>query len=53
MEENEIKPGKSKVKWLGLFRVQEGGANGAIKLWTLDGKEIVDPINGSELMLYH
>lgn len=50
---NEIKPGKFKVRWLGPFKVREVNANGAIKLWTLDGKEIPDAINGSKLKQYH
>ncbi|XP_059067612.1 uncharacterized protein LOC131858397 [Cryptomeria japonica] len=49
---NEIKPGKFKVKWLGPFKVCEVGANGAIKLWTLDDKEIPDAVNGSKLKVY-
>ena len=50
---NEIRPGKFKVKWVGLYKIQEVGDNGAIKLWTLDGKEIPDAVNGSKLKIYH
>ncbi|XP_059073471.1 uncharacterized protein LOC131874218 [Cryptomeria japonica] len=52
-EWNEIKPGKFKVRWLGPFKVHEVSANGAIKLWTLDGKEVLDAVNGLKLKLYH
>lgn len=47
---NEIKLGKFKVKWLGPFNVREVGA---IKLWTLDGQEVQDTVNGSKLKVYH
>lgn len=50
---NEIKPSKFKVRWLGPFKVCEVNANGAIKLWMLDGKEVLDAVNGSKLKLYH
>ena len=50
---NEIKPGKFRVKWVGPFKIKEVGYNGAIKLWTLDGKEIPDAVNGSKLKIYH
>lgn len=50
---NEIKPSKFKVKWVGPFKIWEVGCNGAIKLWTLDGKEVPDPVNGSKLKIYH
>ncbi|XP_057853134.1 uncharacterized protein LOC131063364 [Cryptomeria japonica] len=50
---NEIKPRKFKVRWLGPFKVCEVNANRAIKLWTLDGKEIPDVVNGSKLKQYH
>lgn len=49
---NEIKPSKFKVKWLGPFKVHEVGANRAIKLWTLDDKEIPDAVNDSKLKVY-
>ena len=49
---NEIRPGKFKVKWVGPFKIWEVGYNEAIKLWTLDGKEIPDAVNGSKLKIY-
>ena len=42
---NEIRPEK--------FKIREVGYNGAIKLWTLDGKKISDAVNGSKLKIYH
>ncbi|XP_059067877.1 uncharacterized protein LOC131858602 [Cryptomeria japonica] len=50
---NEIKLGKFKVRWLGPYRVQEVAVNGAMKLWTLNGREVAGSINGSKLKLYH
>lgn len=50
---NKIKLGKFKVRWLGPFKVCEVNANGAIKLWTLDEKEMSDAVNGSKLKQYH
>ena len=50
---NEIKLGKLRIKWVGPFKIKEVGYNGAIKLWTLDGKEIPDAVNGSKLKIYH
>ncbi len=50
---DEIKLGNFKVKWLGPYKIWEVGDNGAIKLWTLDGREITDPVNGSKLKIYH
>lgn len=50
---NETKPGKFRVKWLGPFKIHEVGANGAIKLWTMDGMEVSDAVNGSKLKIYH
>ncbi len=41
---NEIKLGKFKVKWLGLYKVRQVVAYGSIKLWTLDGREILDVV---------
>ena len=49
-EQNEIKPRKFKVKWVRPFKIREVGYNGAIKLWTLDGKEVPDPVNGGNSM---
>lgn len=49
---NEIKPSKFKIKWLGPFKVREVCANGAIKLWTLDDKEILEAVNDSKLKVY-
>ncbi|XP_057816415.1 uncharacterized protein LOC131029788 [Cryptomeria japonica] len=50
---NEIKPSKFRVKWLGPFKIREVGANEAIKLWTIDGMEVPDAVNGSKLKIYH
>ena len=41
--------GKFKVKWVRSYKICEVGDNGAIKLWTLDGMEVLDPINVSRL----
>lgn len=43
---NEIKLGKFKVKWLGPHKLREVVANGSVKLWMLDGREIPDAVNG-------
>ena len=40
------------MKWVGPYQIWEVGDNGAIKLWTLDGKEIPDAVNGSKLKIY-
>ena len=50
---NEIKSGKFKVKWLGPYKVREVGDNGSIKLWIVEGQEILDAINGSKMKIYH
>ncbi|XP_057861572.1 uncharacterized protein LOC131070035 [Cryptomeria japonica] len=50
---NAIKLGKFKVRWLGPYKVSEVAENGAVKLWTLDGREVVGNINGSILKQYH
>ncbi len=50
---NEIKPGKFKVKWVGPYKIHEVGNNRPIKLWTLDGKEVIDPVNRLKLKIYH
>ena len=50
---NEIKPGKFKVKWVRPYQIQEVGDNGAIKLWTLDGQEVLETVNGCKLKIYH
>ncbi len=50
---NEIKPGKFKVKWVESYQIREVGNNGAIKLWSLDGQEIPEAVNGSKLKMYH
>lgn len=50
---NEIKPSKFRVKWLGPFKIREVGTNGAIKLWMMDGMEVLDAVNGSKLKIYH
>lgn len=41
------------MKWVGSFKIREVGDNEAIKLWTLDKKEVIDPVNGLKLKLYH
>lgn len=41
------------MKWVGPYKIREVGDNGAIKLWTLDGKEVADVVNGSKLKVYH
>ena len=51
--QNKIRPGKFKVKWVGPYKIREVGDNGAIKLWTLDRKEVPDVVNGSKLEIYH
>lgn len=50
---NEIKPNKFKVRWLGPYKVREVVENGSIKLWTLDGREVPDSVNGLKLKPYH
>ena len=50
---NEIKPGKFKVKWVELYHIREVGDNGAIKLWSLEGQEIPEAVNGLKLKMYH
>ena len=50
---NEIKPGKFRVKWVGPYKIWEVGDNRAMKLWTLDGKEVPNTVNGSKLKIYH
>ena len=50
---NEIKAGKFKVRWVGPYQIREVGDNGAIKLWTLDGQEVPQAVNGSKLKIYH
>lgn len=51
--QNEIKPGKFKVRWLGPFKIREVAANGAIKLSTLGDQPIKETVNGSKLKIYH
>lgn len=50
---NEIKPGKFKVQWLGPYKVRKVAKNRAVKLWTLDGREVASSTNGLKLKLYH
>ena len=50
---NEIKLGKFKVKWVGPYQIREVEDNGAIKLWSLDGQEILEIVNGLKLKRYH
>ena len=52
-ERKEIKPEKFKDKWVGPYKIQEVGDNGAIKLWMLDGKKTLEVMNGSKLKIYH
>ena len=51
--QNEIRPGKFKVKWVGPYKIREVGDNRAVNLWTLDKKEIADAVDGSKLKIYH
>lgn len=44
--QNELRLGKFRVRWLGPYKIEEVGANGAIKLSTLDGNPIKTPVNG-------
>ena len=46
-ERNEVKPGKFRVRWVGPYQIREVGGNGAVKLWTLDGQEVPQAVNGS------
>ena len=50
---NEIKSGKFKVKWVGPYQIWEVGDNGAIKLWMLDGQEVLETVNGCKLKICH
>ena len=50
---NKIKPSRFKIKWVGPYKIHEVGENKAINLWTLDGKEVTNAMNGSKLKVYH
>ena len=50
---NEIRPGKFKVKWVRPDKIREVDDNGAIKLGTLDEKEVPNTVNGSKLKVYY
>lgn len=50
---NEIRPGKFKVKWVGPMRYGKLAITEQLSLWTLDGKEIPNAVNGSKLKIYH
>lgn len=49
---NKIKPGKFKIRWVGPYQIRAVDDNGAIKLSTLDGRELSQAVNGSRLKLY-
>lgn len=50
--QNELRPGKFKVRWLGPYKIREVGSNGSVKLVTLDNNPIRDLMNGSKLKIY-
>lgn len=51
---NKIRPSRFKRKWVGPYKIHEVGDNRAVKLSTLDGKEVAaNAINGSKLKVYH
>ena len=52
-DRNEIKPGKFKIKWVGLYQMREVSNNGAIKQWMLDRKEVFDVVKRSKLNVCH
>ena len=46
-------PSRFAPKWEGLLVIREAHPNGYYRLAQMDGKDLMDPINGKWLMLYY
>ena len=47
------RPSKFSPKWEGPFEIREANASGYYHLAQMDGKELMDPINGKWLKIYY
>ena len=53
VKQGMAEPSKFSPKWEGPFAVRETHANGYYRLALMDGKDLMDPINGKWLKHYY